>query len=71
MSYLCNSCIVFDLYKILTLTSVNKFPFVSLNRIFTRTFDKLGCISTIKINGFRIAILIFAILVLSSICTNF
>lgn len=27
-------CVVFDLYKILTLTNVNKFPFVSLNRIF-------------------------------------
>ena len=50
MSYLCNSCIVFDLYKILTLTNVNKFPFVSLNRIFALTFDKLGCISTIKIS---------------------
>ena len=34
------------------------------------TFDKLGCISTIKINELRIAILIFAILVLSSIYTN-
>jgi len=29
--------IVFDLYKILTLTNVNKFPFVSLNRIFALT----------------------------------
>ena len=34
------------------------------------TFDKLGCISTIKIIELRIAILIFAILVLSSIYTN-
>ena len=34
------------------------------------TFDKLGCISTIKISELRIAILIFAILVLSSIYTN-
>ena len=34
------------------------------------TFDKFGCISTIKISELRIAILIFAILVLSSIYTN-
>ena len=34
------------------------------------TFDKLGCISTIKISELRIAILIFAILVLYSIYTN-
>lgn len=34
------------------------------------TFDKLGSISTIKISELRIAILIFAILVLSSIYTN-
>ena len=34
------------------------------------TFDKFGCISTIKIIELRIAILIFAILVLSSIYTN-
>ena len=34
------------------------------------TFDKFGCNSTIKINELRIAILIFAILVLSSIYTN-
>ena len=34
------------------------------------TFDKFGCISTIKISELRIAILIFAILVLFSIYTN-
>ena len=34
------------------------------------TFDKFGCISTIKMSELRIAILIFAILVLSSIYTN-
>ena len=31
--------IVFDLYKILTLTNVNKFPFASLNRIFALTLN--------------------------------
>ena len=31
--------IVFDLYKILTLTNVNKFPFVSFNRIFALTLN--------------------------------
>ena len=38
--------------------------------VLRQTFDKLGCNSTIKINELRIAILIFAILVLSSIYTN-
>lgn len=38
--------------------------------VLRQTFDKFGCNSTIKINELRIAILIFAILVLSSIYTN-
>ena len=38
--------------------------------VLRQTFDKFGCISTIKISELRIAILIFAILVLSSIYTN-
>ena len=38
---------------------------------FSLSFNKIGCISTIKTNKFGIAILIFAILVLSSIFTIF
>ena len=54
-------CIVFDLDKILALTNVNKFPFASLNRIFAVTFDKLRCISTIKMNEFILYCLRFAV----------
>ena len=48
-SYLCKFCIVFDLNKNLTLKKDNSFSFSSLNRFFALSFDKIGCISTIKI----------------------
>ncbi|MDY3945018.1 MAG: hypothetical protein SOY92_03325, partial [Prevotella sp.] len=45
----------------LHLNNKNKLPFVLLNRIFALTFDKLGCISTIKINEFILYCLRFAL----------
>ena len=51
-SYLCKLCIVFDLNKNLTLKKDNSFSFSSLNRFFALSFDKIGCISTIKIKVF-------------------
>ena len=44
----------------------NRYSFYSLTRFFALTLDKLGCGSTIKINGFH-----HIYFVLSSPCTNF
>ncbi len=48
-----------------------KLSFYSLDRIFALSFNKISSISAIKMDEFRITILIFVILVLLSICIIF
>ena len=45
-------CITLKLNKIFPLGNVNKFPFLSFNQIFALPFNKVSCISVIKINKF-------------------
>ena len=56
-SYLCKLYISLDLNKNLTLRKDNLFSFHSLIRFFALSFDKIGCISTIKIKVFGTFIL--------------
>ena len=48
-------CIALGFDKILTLGNVNKFPFLSLNRIFALSLDKISCTSAIKMKVFSLS----------------
>ena len=48
-------CIALGFDKILTLGNVNKFPFLSLNRIFALSLDKISGTSTIKMKVFSLS----------------
>ena len=51
-------CIALGFDKILTLGNVNKFPFLSLNRIFALSLDKISGTSTIKMKVFSLSVCI-------------
>lgn len=48
-------CIALGFDKILTLGNVNKFPFLSLNRIFALSLDKISGTSAIKMKVFSLS----------------
>ena len=64
-SYLCKLYISLYLNKNLTLRKDNLFSFHSLIRFFALSFDKIGCISEIKIKKSSFFILYFTLFALS------